>query len=196
MCDIIVNMVKRASLSRRLKDRRFRKNEGMIVKVFVKKKGDLTARKIAKETGLSRSTVYEHHHAMKEIIPDYERYILGEYSLAIRKRMRRKNVPLKALYFDTLLFILRNRKIFEMFLKFNDKEIVVRMVGKMKSKIVGSQRLPKNSDGMFRIYAVEVAEVIFGWGERGFSEEELSRVLNDILYLTETCGDRLGPINH
>ncbi len=110
--------------------------------------------------------------------------------------MRRKNVLLRALYFDTLVFILRNRKIFEMFLKFNDRGVVVKMVEKMRGKIVGVQRLPKNSEKMFRIYAVEVTEIVFEWGERGFLESEVLQVLGDILYLTETCDKRLRPINH
>ena len=187
---------KRVALGRRLKDRRFRKNEGLIVEIFIKGNGELTVKKMAKETGLSRSTVYEHHHAIKEIIPDYERHVLAEYSRLMRKKMRRKNVQLRTLYFDTLVFILRNRKIFEMFLKFNDRNVVMKMVDKMRGKIVNLAGLPKKSDKVFRVYAVEVVEIIFGWGERGFLESELEQVLGDIMYLSKTCGHRLGPINH
>ena len=83
-----------------------------------------------------------------------------------------------------------------MFLIFNDREIISRMIGKLEMKITSSMRLPKNSQKIFKVYTSEVTEVIFAWGRAGFSEGELTQVLSDIMYLTSTCTDRLNPINH
>lgn len=187
----------KVSFGRHLKDRRFSKNENLIIDIYIReRKNDITARKIAKKTKLGRSTIYAHHRAVKEIIPDYENYILALFTSNIKKKIRKKNVALKFLYLDMLLFILRNKKIFRMFLIFNDREIISRMIGKLEKKITSSMRLPKNSQKIFKVYTSEVTEVIFAWGRAGFSEGELTQVLSDIMYLTSTCTDRLNPINH
>ena len=187
---------KRVALDGRLKERRFWKNEGKSVDIYMRKHEDLTVGKIARKTGLSRSTVYAHHHAIREIIPDYENYILSEYSRIIRKKMRKKDVQLKSLYLDMLVFILRNQKIFEMFLEFNDREIMIRMISKLENKIIDFARLPKEPGKILRVYMSEVVEIIFEWGNKKFSDEVLFKVLSDIMYLTETCGERLLPLNY
>ena len=180
---------------RRMKDLRFRKNENLILKTFVGEREEkITVRKFVKELGFSRSTMYLHHHAMKEIIPDYERYILAEYSSMMRRKIRKKNVQLKTLYLDMLVFILRNQKIFEMFLEFDDRVAVAKMVYKLENKIVSFARLSKTSRKILKVYISEVVEIIFEWGRGGFTEKELEDVLADIMYLTQTCRERLGPI--
>lgn len=179
-----------------MRDKRYRKTEDAILKVFFKEsKNEITMVKMAKKAGIGRSTMYVHHHAIKKIIPDYEKYILREYGLTMRRRSRAKNTTLKSLYFDTLVFILRNRKIFEMFLRFDDRDIIIKMIEKLKVEIAGFARLPKNSEKIFKIYTGEIVEVIFEWGKKGLPENELEKVLSDIIYLTNTCRDRLMPIN-
>ena len=178
-----------------MNDLRFRKNENLILTIFVSEyKNDITVKKIARRAGLSRSTIYAHHHAVKEILPDYERYVLVEYSGLAQKRLWRRNAQLRAIFLDMLVFILRNKKIFEMFLEFNDRAIFYKMIGKIQGKIIRSMRLPRNCDKILKIYESEIAEVIFEWGKRGFSEKELEKVLSDIMYLTSTCKNRLMPI--
>ena len=95
-----------------------------------------------------------------------------------------------------LVFILRNKKIFKMFLKFNDREIIGKMIKKMNTKIIRFAKLPKNSDKILKMYASEITEIIFEWGRKGFPEAQLERVLSDIMYLTKTCRTRLMPINY
>ena len=195
---IIYDMgAKRVLLGRHMKNRRFRQTEEVIIETFVReKKNDITMTKIAKKAGLGRSTLYVHHHAIKEILPDYERYMLTEYAFVVRKRLRVKNTQIKSLYFDMLVFILRNRKIFEVFLEFDYTGVFEKMIEKMRLKIISVENLPKKSKKVFRIYSSEVTEVIVDWGKRGFSENELSRVLSDIMYLTGSCRQRLMPLDH
>lgn len=187
----------KVSFCRHLKDRRFRKNENLILGIFIsERKNSPTTKKIANKTKLSRSTIYIHHHAIKEIIPDYERYILVLFSSSTKKKLRQKNSQLKNLYFDMLVFILQNKKIFKMFLKFNDREIINKMVGKIKNQVIASTNLPKNSQKIFQIYTSEITEIIFMWGRANFSEDKLTQVLSDIMYLTETFASRLTPISY
>lgn len=195
---IIVSMSgKRVFLERKFKDCRFRKAEDAILDTYVKEHGkDLTVVKMAKKAGLGRATMYVHHHATREIVPDYQRYILFQFRKETQKKLRRKNSQLKSLYLDLLIFILRNKKIFEMFLKFDNREALVKILTKLKPKVVSSMRFPKNSDRIFRIYASEVAELIMEWGEKGFSEKEMGQVLSDIMYLTESARSRLLPLEH
>lgn len=182
-------------MKRGMKDRRYRRTEEVILKVFFKEdRYDITMVKMAEKTGLGRSTIYTHHRAIKKIIPDYEKYILMEYGLTIKKRLRLKEASLRGLYLDTLVFVLRNRKIFEMFLKFDDREVIMQMIKKLEPKVSDLKRLPKHSEKIFRVYASEVVEIIFAWGKDHFSEKEFDKVLFDIMYLTETCKSRLMPI--
>lgn len=181
-------------LERRLKDKRFRKNEESILDVYLGELDDLTMKKIAKRAGISRSTVYEHHHAIKEIVLDYERYILKEYTRIVRERSQKEDVPLKSFYLDMLLFILKNKKVFRMFLKLKDREIIMKMFGELEDKIIEDERLPKNSTRMLRILKSEMAEIIFEWGEKGFPKKEVERVRREIVYLSETALKRLERI--
>ena len=187
----------KASFCKHLKDRRFRKNENLILDIFISKKGrDITSKKISRYAKLGRSTFYFHHCAVKEIIPDYEKYILASFSSAIKKKLLQKNTQLKTIYLDMLVFILQNKKIFKMFLKFDDRKIINQMVNKIGNKIRRFSRLSEKSTKIWKIYVGEITEVIFAWGHVGFPEEKLLEVLSDIMYLTETCADRLAPIDH
>lgn len=184
-----------AFLEKGMKDSRFRRHEEDFLKVFyVENSKGTTMKKMAKKAGVGRSTIYLHHHAVREVIPDYERYMLLQFKELIQKKIRRKNVQIKMLYLEMLVFMMRNKRIFEMFLKFDKREILIKMIEKMRTKIVSYAKFPKNYEKMFRVYEGEVVELIFDWGRKGFSEKELMRVLSDIMYLTDTARARLMPI--
>ena len=182
--------------AKKMRDRRFRKTEEKILAVFFgKNRNGITMVKMAKKAGVGRSTVYVHHHAIREIMSDWEKYILAEYKLNLRKRIKKDKVLLKNLYFDTLIFILRNQKAFRMFLKFDNRGVMKKMLDVLEPKIQILMRLPKNSRKIFEIYESEVTEIIFEWGEKGFPEEKIEKVLSDIMFLTKTARDRLMPIS-
>ena len=86
--------------------RRYRKTEETILRVFFdeNQKG-ISMQKMAKKAGLGRSTMYTHHHAIREIIPDYERYMLVEFQTIERRKMRVKNTQLRSLYLDLLFHL-------------------------------------------------------------------------------------------
>ncbi len=179
-----------------MRNKRYRRTEGKILGVFfVENKKGTTIGKMAKKAGISRATMYIHHRTIREVIPDYRRYILVEYSKLVRRKMRKNNLPLKAMYFETLLFILRNRKIFEMLIEFGDTETLAKILEKIRPEIIVSARLPKSAEKVFRIYISEVIEIIIEWREGGFPEKEIEEVLSNIMYLTETAKKRLMPID-
>ena len=183
-------------MAKKMKNRRYRKTEEAILSVFFdeSKKGS-TLQRMAKRAGVGRSTMYIHHHAVREVLPDYERYILTEYRIFIQKRLQIKNISLKVLYFDMLTFILRRKKIFVMFLRFEDRKMLTRMLGVLEEKTRIFMRLPKETEKVLKIYKSEIIQLVFEWGKRGFSNKEIEKVLADIMYLTETARDRLMPIN-
>lgn len=158
------------------KDRRYQKTEGKILSVFFDMKYN-TMLQIAKKAGVARSTIYTHHHSVMKILPDWEEYILEEYYLYIEKKS----------YFEMLIFILRYQKFFEVFLKFGDREIIMKMIF-----ITWGIRKPKK---VSRILASEISEIIFEWGEDGFSRSEIEKVLFDIRYLVKTAEERLEALN-
>ena len=171
-------------MGEKMKDRRYKKTEEKILTVFFDEDFK-TMREIAKRAGVARSTIYTHHHKMMEIMPDWEEYILAEYQLMIREKMEVKSA--RSLYFEMLVFILKNRKFFEVFLRFRNREVLVKMIFSMWDT--------ENSRRILRIAASEITEIIFEWGERGFSKKELEEVLADIMYFSEMIKVRLELLN-
>lgn len=112
-----------------------------------------------------------------------------------RKGLKRKEATLGSMYMNILLFVVKNRRVFKILFKYGGDRVAENMILEAKEQIAQLQHLPKNSDGMFRIYAKEVAGVIEAWGEKDFSENEIERVRKDIIYLTTTMRQRLGPVN-
>ena len=168
-------------MQRGMKDKRYKKTEEKMLSVFFVYP-DFSMRQLAKKAGVGRSTAYLHHHSVGQIIPDCEKYILMEY-----RRVFKKDAEVKKIFFEFLIFILKNRQFFELFLRFNDREILIEMLSFLRPYFRGSEKC-------FRIYVAEVTEVVFEWGRGGFSEDKISGVLSDIMYLTRTAYDRLNPI--
>ena len=183
-------------MERGMKNRRYRKTEEKILWVFfIENKKGTTFEKIAKKAGVARATLYSHHHTIREVIPDYRRYVLVEYGRLIKKTTKRKKSSLRALYFETLLFILKNKKVFEMLVEFGDSETLVKIFGKLRLKIISSAILSNASRKIFGIYISEIVGIIIEWIKEGSPEKEIERVLADMIYLAETARERLMPIN-
>ena len=160
-----------------MRDCRYKKTEEKILAVFFDARYD-TMRQIVKKAGVARSTIYTHHHSVMRILPDWEDYILKEYQASLRRRD----------YLEMLIFILNHQKYFEVFLKFSDREIIIKMIFMMWDV--------KKPRRFIRILASEITEVIFEWGEQNFSKNEIEKVLYDITYLAKTAEDRLGLLRN
>ncbi|MBR3252686.1 TetR/AcrR family transcriptional regulator [Candidatus Saccharibacteria bacterium] len=158
-----------------MRDCRYKKTEEKLLSVFFDARYD-TMEQIAKRAGVTRSTIYTHHRSVMKILPDWEAYILEEYRLFLRRRD----------YLEMLVFILNYQKYFEVFLKFGDRGIIMKII----FEVLGIQEPEK----VLKIMASEIAEIIFEWGEKGFSKDEIEMVLADIVYISNTAKERLKPI--
>jgi AcrR family transcriptional regulator len=163
--------------------RRYKKTEEAILTVFFDNPS-CTINKLAKKAGIARSTFYTHHHSARDVSLDLECDILENYLAEIKRRLKMNDIYIKSLYLDTLIFITKNRQFFKMF---NNREVVRKMLFELRQKV-------REPEKIFRIYISEVTEIIFEWGERGFMEEEIEKVLADIMYLTITARERLAPL--
>lgn len=174
--------------AKRLADRRFQKTEDAILKAFFDDP-HITASQLARRTGVARSTIYNHHHSISEIIPNYENYIFMRYSRFINKTLAKDKKPnIRTLYVQTFSFILQHKKIFTIFIKTENFKIFEKIVKKLR---------PSSIDGFEKvldIYTSEVAKILFRWGQKGFNKMHFENVLHDTLYLTETARERLVPM--
>ena len=179
---------------KRLKDKRFKKTEEAILRVFFETKDYISIKSLAMKIGVARSTIYGHHRAMREILPDYRRYILKKYERMIRKMINKKETEIKILYINILLFILRDKKIFKVFLKNGDKAIFEEMILKIKPMVETEMGLPKNSEKLYKVFVSEIGTLIEWWGNEGFNEDDMNAVLSDMLSLTKTARTRLAGL--
>lgn len=180
---------------RRMNNRRFRKTEDAIMRAFFECGQYAEAEKIARRAGVARTTVYYHHRAVKEILPDYKRYLLRSYTRTINKILKKKQARMKQIFLTLLAFMMRNRGIFMILAKAHDREVMRTMIERLRGKIESFARLPKNSEKMFRVYRGEMTSLLENWGERGYHEREITGVLGDMMYLTETMRMRLGSLS-
>lgn len=179
---------------KRMANKRFRKTEEAILRVFFEGDYYICVREVAKKVGVARSTIYIHHRAVREILPDYEKYILRKYGRIFRRMMRNKNVRLKNLYLKMLLFIMQEKKIFGMLIKNGRRMALEEMILKMKEKIISHAKLPKNSEKMFKIYISEVMGLVAEWEKSNFAEAKVEELLGDMMYLADTMRNRLGRL--
>lgn len=185
--------MKQKLTDKKLKDKRFRKTEKAIIEVFFSNKKVLSARVVVKRAKISRSTLYRHHESVYGIVPDYESYILEKYSKLMRILVRREKVRAKTLYYQMLVFILKNGDIFRMIIKRGNGQLLGRMVQRIKPKLTKLYRLPKNCEKILAIYEKEIVGVLENWIRNDFEEDE-TMILSDIMYLTETMRARLMPL--
>lgn len=150
--------------------------------------------KVAKKVGVARSTIYNHHRAVKEILPDYEKYVMRKYERMLRSLVKNNKVRLRAIYFRLLIFILQEKKIFLMLVKNHHEMIIGKMMLRLEPRISAHAKLPKNSGRILMIYIGEVMSVIGEWMQNGFSEEGINGVLDDIMFLTDTMRVRLNGL--
>ena len=175
----------------KMANKKFRTTEVAILLAYYKFRDFPTAKVLARRAHISRSTLYRHHPSLRSIPKDYENYLLRAYTYRIRALLR-KNPPLKALIFRTLVFIHNHRLIFTALFKDNHKEIIKKMFNKLKPCILKEWGYAGDAGRLYKIYQNEVLGVIETWSEHNFSTKELERVLGDILYLTDTTPKRLS----
>ena len=179
---------------KRLRNRRFRRTEDAILRVFFEKNVYIGAKEMAMKVGVARSTFYHHHKTVEQIMPDYKRYILRKYTRMANGAIKRNGCEIGVIYWKTLIFIMQNQVVFEMFLRCGDENVVREMIMKIEVDMMRKMRLSRGMRRVFMIYVGEVVELINEWCRDGFNEKEIGKLLDGIVYLTNTAKKRLGPI--
>lgn len=181
---------------KKLEDYRFRKTEEAIFKAFFVEGVDKNfgVGEMARMIGISRATFYRHHRALHQIAEDYERYILDKYFRLMEELRKKDDLGLRQKYYRMLVFILQNRGVFRMVIERKDLRVLEKMVYELKLEVEVATRLSYGSERIFRVYMGEILGLINDWGSGGFKEIEMVKLLNNIMYLTETVRKRLLPL--
>ena len=181
---------------RKLRDARFRKTEEAIFKAFFgdEDREKINVSELIQQIGINKATFYRHHRAACEIVEDYEQYILGKYDDLIKNIRVREGVGLRRIYYEMLIFVLQNREIFQMLIARKRLRVINEMVSMLKMDIINNIKLLENRERFFRVYVGEIVGLIEDWGIMGFKEMEIIKLLDNMMYLTETAQWRLLPL--
>ncbi len=126
---------------------------------------------------------------------DYNRVIMRVYRRDMRRLERlRRETGVRGLYLGMMLFVLKNKLVFGTLFKYEGTKIVEQMILVSKTRIERICQSPRFSEKMMKIYMKEVAGVFEMWGRVEFAETEVERVFQEIMYLTNTVGVRLGEL--
>ena len=177
-----------------LRDKRYRKTEEAIIEVLLKSRKMPSTEELIRRARISRSTLYRHHRAIPGIVPDYEKEILERYERVVRKMLKREKTNLRNIYLQMLIFVVNNQRVFEILFRYSGDRVVERMVLKLQGKVAEMDCLLGKTGQIMQIYTKEVAGVVEGWSKKEFSENEMKKVLENIIYLTRTAKGRLGVL--
>ena len=180
---------KGGALINKMKNRRFRKTEEAIFRVFEKLPVDCTAEEIAKMVGISSSTFYRHHQSVSKILCDYEQLIMEMYAGMVEK-INGRNMETGNILYQTLIFVMANKEIIKAVAEKDNYLIIYQMIIFLKPIIM---KRP-GEDKIFNIYACEICGVIMDWQENDYAVEQFGVVRKNIIYLTKTARRRLEPL--
>lgn len=180
-------------------DIRYRKTEKRILSalsgLIFKKPRTISIKPIslARESGISTSTLYRHYKVIDNIVSSHERRLLRDFH--IRYNKIKKRATLDQSVQCVLFFIALNQDYFRLAFRQNDKHVFNLMMKSLKPKICRFSKISSKSDKIIAIYNSEIYEIIAKWGNNGFKIDDFNYIKKDILYLTSTIKTRLSPID-
>ena len=150
---------------RKLRDARFRKNEEALFRAFFEEEVEmkLSMGELARKIGVNRVTIYRHHRMPREIMGDYERHILEKYVELMVEIRKREGMELRRMYYEVILFILQNRRIFEMLMERKNFKVLEGMIVMLEPEIMDFIKLSgdvlKNSESLKKKLMTELAPI-------------------------------------
>lgn len=184
-------MRKRGLTDRKMINKKFKSTEQAIFIAYYKFMDYPSAKTIAMRAGVSRATFYHHHKAPRFISDDYMQYLLKAYSRKIRKIIIKDNINLKTIFSRTLIFIHSNRDTFKALFNDRHKDIIEKMLTKIKPQILAHWHPAICNDKVFSVYQNEISGIIEIWAKKNFAIKEMNGILDNILFLTNTSPRRL-----
>ncbi len=188
----------------KLKDKRFYETERAIF-LSVAREGAEEMEEILVAAKISRATFYRHHRAVYAIERDYEELVKAWTQQKVEEVMGRVegkkkgeggqlNGPrrLKRLYFETIMLMYRRQELFRYFLARGNVRVYHLLMEELKPAVIEAWGANVWLEKLYEIYVGEVVGVILVWSKNGFHENEIAKVLKDIMYLTITVRERLG----
>ncbi len=180
----------------KLKDMRFHKKEEAIFEAFFDGCGSerLSVNELAGRAGVDKATFYRHHPIVYEIVKDYEGYILDKYIRLIQRIREREDINLRKIYYETIVFVLQNKRVFKALIEKGELKVIERMILILEPEIIDFVGLSDGCKRFLRVYGGEIVGLITDWGMDGLKEVRMTRLLNDMMYLSETAKIRLLPL--
>ena len=177
---------------RRLKNKRFKTTEDAIIMAFFLAKDHLCPERIIRLAHISRSTLYRHHKNLHQVVSDYEAYILRENKSVVRRLMKHRHASLKTLYKRILILMTANKRIMLFLSEFGNSNITEQIILILEPKIIAQTKLAREE--LRIIYVKEISSIIDSWQSMGFNIDEISAVVNKIMFLTDNAYVRLTPL--
>lgn len=178
------------------RDLRYQKRERAILRALVKivKNEDyaLTIRpsRVYQEARVARSTFRRHYREVGEIFAKKDRDVLGEFRNII------KDKDLKSAWRKTLIFIAKNREIFELKFVQTDDRLLRRMVEYMEEKMdFGWERYEMRVRlRIFEMFYAEVVGILNIWAKDGMKVDRIEMVAKELVYLTRVADKKWGSV--
>ena len=176
----------------KLKNKRFKRSEESIVSTFLTVANRVSLSRFVRLAHISRSTLHRHHGSINEILPNYEAYLLNKWKNTVNYLSRIKHVHLRFFYERLLLFLISYRRIVQLFIQNNRRDLIEKMVAILKPKITSSGRVPDGEP--LDLYIGEVAILVEEWCKNGFKKDSIPITLEKIIQLTNTAHTHFGPL--
>ena len=176
---------------RKITNRRYGETENGFLKEFLERGGNVTVTELARQLGVARSTFYYHHKNLLQFIRDHRICIFEDYSRTVQEILDKKTT-MKNLFLGILVFMMNHRQIFQILVRVGVRDVFVEMMLEVRPQIEKYAGLPCGAERIFKVYVYEMVGVLRIWVENGLREEEMDRVLKDLVYLTKTINERLG----
>ena len=144
-------MAKPTLTDKKLSDKRFKRTEKAILGAFFDS-DSLNVKTIAKNAGVARSTMYFHHKTVRDIVSDYEKYLLQKYVRKIHKTLMQKNIKIETILMQTMIFMMMNRYYFGIVLRGNSRTLLEKMIDVIDLRIMHEMGISKRKRRIFTIY--------------------------------------------
>ena len=177
-----------------MRDKRFLHSEEAIIRSFLSIRNCVSVDSLVSRAQISRSTFYRHHKSIKNIVLDYEDYLLNRFMNTMSEW--RGNKDLKFYYKQMLIFIITNKKILLFLIQHGEKSVLEGLIVKLEPTIMEIIRFPKRTETALIVYRYEILGLLEEWAKEEFTEENLERVLKNIVYLTTTMKERLLELDN